>query len=46
MKYCLVEGIFDAKQHGHLGVFSGTIKNINRFDMWSDPAKPKLRHRG
>ncbi len=43
MKYCLVEGIFDAKQRGHFGMWSGTIKNITRFQIWSDPARPQNR---
>lgn len=41
MKYCLIEGTFDAKNRGHLGLWSGSIKNISRFEVWSDPAKPR-----
>jgi len=41
MKYCLIEGTFDAKKRGHKGAWSGSIKNISRFEVWSDPAKPR-----
>ncbi|MBC8101530.1 MAG: hypothetical protein H7Z41_02945 [Cytophagales bacterium] len=43
MKYCLIEGVFDAKQQGHLGLWSGTIKSISRLQIWSDPAKPRTQ---
>lgn len=31
-KYVLVEGVFRKNHHGHMGLFSGTIENITRFD--------------
>ncbi len=43
MKYCIIEGTFDAKNTGHLGLWSGSLKNISRFDVWSDPAKPRSK---
>lgn len=30
--YVLIEGQFDAKETGHLGAFSGSIKNITRAE--------------
>ncbi len=41
MKYCLIEATFDANERGHLGMWSGSFKSIRRFEIWSDPAKPK-----
>jgi hypothetical protein len=41
LKYCLIEGTFDATDRGHKGLSSGSIKNINRFEAWSDPANPR-----
>jgi 6-phosphogluconolactonase len=39
-KYVIMRGVFDAKRHGHLGVFSGTLTKIDRCEVWSDPKKP------
>ena len=33
-EYVIVEGIFDKDCHGHMGAFRGTIKNINRYELW------------
>ena len=33
-KYVIVEGRFDANAHGHGGLFSGGIKEINRLHEW------------
>jgi hypothetical protein len=33
-KYVLVEGTFSAKNRGHMGLFSGGIDNIKRFEVW------------
>jgi hypothetical protein len=32
--YALVEGTFDAGSHGHLGMWSGSIENIDRCIPW------------
>jgi hypothetical protein len=32
--YFLVEGTFDMTSFGHMGLWSGTIKNITRIDKW------------
>ena len=32
-KYVLVEGTFNAKEHGHMGLSIGTIENIKRFEV-------------
>lgn len=37
-KYVLIEGTFDAKYAGHRGLFSGTIKDIQRFQVWAEPS--------
>jgi hypothetical protein len=34
MHYVLLEGLFSSKGHGHMGMWSGTIKNIHRADVW------------
>jgi len=33
-KYVIMVGVFDMKDNGHMGMFSGTIKNISRLDLW------------
>ncbi len=35
-KYVLVEGTFSAKNQGHMGLFSGAIEKIKRFQVWAD----------
>jgi hypothetical protein len=40
-KYVIVRGTYDAKARGHMGLFSGTIKNIKQCDIWSDPKSPR-----
>jgi len=37
MKYCLIVGTFDARDRGHMGLCSGSLNNIKRFEVWSDP---------
>ena len=39
--YAIVEGTFDASSHGHLGMWSGTIRNITRLEQVS--AEPSER---
>lgn len=34
MHYVLLEGIFSSTEHGHMGMWSGTIKNISRAQLW------------
>jgi hypothetical protein len=36
-KVDLVEGTFDADSKGHLGMYSGTVREVERFEVWSDP---------
>ncbi|HYJ07200.1 MAG TPA: hypothetical protein VEX43_18875 [Chthoniobacterales bacterium] len=36
--YVLIEGTFDARDHGHMGLFAGAIKDITRAETWP-PAK-------
>lgn len=35
-KYVLVEGIFNAAKLGHMRLFSGSIENIKRFQVWAE----------
>jgi len=35
-KYVLLEGTFNAKHSGHMGLWSGSIQKISRFEVWSD----------
>jgi hypothetical protein len=37
--YVLVEGVFNAKDRGHLGIFSGSIQQINRIQSWEHKKK-------
>ena len=34
LHYVLIEGVFNAKSHGHMGLFSGEIEKINRSMLW------------
>ncbi|WP_395740865.1 hypothetical protein [Prosthecobacter sp.] len=33
-KYVLIEGTFDAKMTGHMGLWSGSIQQITRSEAW------------
>jgi hypothetical protein len=33
-KYVLIEGTFDAKMTGHMGLWSGSIQKITRCQVW------------
>ena len=35
-KYILVEGTFNSQNHGHMGLNSGAIENIKRFQVWAE----------
>ena len=43
-KYVIIRGVFDSKNHGHMGLFSGTITKITRCEAWSDPKAPRERN--
>ena len=44
--YALVEGVFNKDNYGHMGLFSGAIDNITRFQSWpSEDIKEKLTKR-
>jgi hypothetical protein len=34
-KYVICEGVFHAGVHGHMGMFSGELSEINRLEPWS-----------
>jgi hypothetical protein len=36
-KYVIVDGTFDGHDKGSAGRYAGTIKNVERLDLWSDP---------
>lgn len=36
-RYIIMEGVFDAKSYGHMGMFSGSLKDITRLDLWYQP---------
>jgi len=38
-KYVLMEGIFNKDDHGHMGLNSGTIEKVTRFQLWEKPDK-------
>ena len=33
-RYVLIEGVFDASSTGHMGLWSGTVKDITRCTQW------------
>jgi hypothetical protein len=39
-KYVLVEGTFNAEDHGARGVYAGSLDHVSRFVKWSDPQNP------
>jgi len=40
-KYVLVEGVFDKDNLGHLKLFSGSITDIKRIELWESGDRPK-----
>ncbi len=40
-KYVLVEAVFDAKLKGHMGLFSGELKDVKRLQQW--PSRKELQ---
>ncbi len=41
LKYVLIEGTFDGKERGHFGLWSGSIKDIKRVQLWGTSAPRK-----
>jgi hypothetical protein len=39
--YVILEGTFNAKRHGHMGLYSGEIGNIKRAEPWIDRSSHK-----
>ena len=37
--YVLIEGTFDSTHTGHMGLNSGSIKDIKRIELWDAPVK-------
>lgn len=33
-QYVLIEATFDASEHGHVGLFSGSLKDVTRMERW------------
>lgn len=40
-RYVLVEGVFSAKHHGHMGLFSGALSKTSHVEVWSLRGKRK-----
>ncbi len=40
-KHVFLEGTFNAKDTGHLGLWSGSIQKITRFQVWSEKGERK-----
>ena len=38
-KYIIIEGTFDMEYTGHLGMYSGAIVDITRYELWEDRFK-------
>jgi hypothetical protein len=34
-QYVLLEGVFEGSDHGHMGLFSGALREIHRGDAWA-----------
>ena len=34
--YVLIEGIFDSEHNGHMGMMSGSLKGVNRLELWGN----------
>ncbi|WP_347250750.1 hypothetical protein [Zoogloea sp.] len=43
--YVLLEGVFRANDHGHLGLWSGSIDRVQRLERWSRPEAPPVKLR-
>jgi hypothetical protein len=41
--YVLVEGVFNAKRGGHMGLSTGAIEKISRLELWSEVGKGTRR---
>ncbi len=39
MRYAICVGVFTARGHGHMGMFSGEIGNVRRLEFWSDQTR-------
>jgi len=43
MHYVLLEGVFDSKDRGHMGMWSGSLTKIRRAELWPfDNSKKKI----
>jgi hypothetical protein len=38
--YVLLEGLFDARSRGHMGMFAGSVRNVSRLAGWNVDAEP------
>jgi hypothetical protein len=47
-RYVIIRGVFDANDHGHMGLYSGALKKITRCDVWPDreTIKRQMSERG
>lgn len=40
-RYIIVEGVFNSSNLGHLKLYSGSIEQIDRLDLWDSADQPK-----
>jgi hypothetical protein len=38
-RYVICEGTFNAKEHGHMGMFGGALTHVTRLDSWERAAR-------
>lgn len=42
-RYVIVEGVFNARNNGHMGLRSGSLERVTRFDAW--PSRKEMDER-
>jgi len=40
-EYVLLEGVFNAKSKGHMGMFAGSVQKLSRLDGWYGDVEPR-----
>ena len=38
-KYVLMEGVFNKDNHGHMGMYSGALEKVTRFQLWEEEGR-------
>jgi hypothetical protein len=44
--FAIVEGVYSASEHGHMGMFAGALTKVNRFDLWYGMGTNKAKSAG